>query len=376
MFIFVTKILNNMTNQKRKYKIALIGESIAGGGAEKVQALLSVYFTQNEIDVHHCIFFDAVSYEFSGSLTNLGKIGTNSSSIVRKTKRFFAFRKFLRSHDFDAVIDFRMHYSDFQELLFSKLLFPKSTVFTIHSGILDFYFPKSDFLSKLIFKDHKIVTVSEAIKAKILSRELAQNIQCIHNPVDFTEIKSAENEFTVGEEKYILAVGRMNDEVKQFNQLILAYSKSDLPNQNVKLLLLGEGKHKENYQKLVHDLNLNEKVIFKGFVQNPFPYYKNALFSVLSSKNEGFPNVIIEALATGTPVVSFDCFSGPKEIIKHNQNGLLVDDQNFEKLTEAMNRMMEDQDLYTICKQNAKQSVERFSLENIGKQWLDYLKFT
>ena len=66
--------------------------------------------------------------------------------------------------------------------------------------------------------------------------------------------------------------------------------------------------------------------------------------------------------------------SGPSEIIQDRKNGLLVENQNFEKLTQAMNLMIEDFALYQICKQNAVASVQQFSLENIGNQWLNYLK--
>ena len=127
------------------------------------------------------------------------------------------------------------------------------------------------------------------------------------------------------------------------------------------------------YQQLTQELGINDLVIFKGAVENPFPYYREALFTVLSSKNEGFPNVIIESLAAETPVISFDCFSGPNEIIVDKHNGILVENQHVEKLTETMNSFVEDEKLYQHCKQNAKESVVQFDIEIIGKQWLELI---
>jgi N-acetylgalactosamine-N,N'-diacetylbacillosaminyl-diphospho-undecaprenol 4-alpha-N-acetylgalactosaminyltransferase len=162
--------------------------------------------------------------------------------------------------------------------------------------------------------------------------------------------------------------------VKQFDKLILAYSKSVLPSKKIKLIILGSGQNQSKYEALALQLGIQEFVVFKGFVDNPFPYYKQALFMVLSSKNEGFPNVILESFSVATPVVCFDCFSGPNEIIINQQNGLLVSNQNFDKLTEAMNVFINDSQLYAYCKQNTEASSKPYDIEKIGKQWIELVK--
>ncbi|WP_162127633.1 glycosyltransferase [Flavobacterium phycosphaerae] len=365
-----------MIKQNKGYKVALIGDSFANGGAEKVHALLSVYFQESGFEVHNCIFADMVVYDYSGTLVNLGTIHPNSNAITRKVNRFFALKKFIKEGRFDAVIDFRMRTGFALELLLSKGIYPQNTFYTVHSGILDFYFPKSTFLARLIYKKSKIVAVSKAIQQAILDKNLAQKVNQIYNPVDLKTIDRLKNEYESEEDQFILAIGRMNDEVKQFDKLIVAYSQSVLPDKNIKLIMLGEGKNQAQYKALSQQLGLEDKVVFKGFVANPFTYYQKALFTVLSSKNEGFPNVIIESLAVGTPVLSFDCFSGPNEIIVDKQNGLLIENQNFDKLSEAMNLIVEDENLYQYCKQNAKASVAQFDIEIIGKQWTELLKNT
>ena len=362
-----------MIEQTTKKKIILIGDSLDNGGAEKVHAILSNYFHASDFEVHNCIFLDKIRYSYSGSLLNLGKI-QHANSILQKWKRFTVLKNYFKANSFDFVIDFRMRTSIVQELLLSKFIFPKNTFYTIHSAVLNYYLPQNSVLAKIIYNSRNVVSVSKAIQQIIKQHYNFENSFQIYNPIEFEQIEYSQDEFEVSEPKYIIAAGRMNDTIKQFDKLIECYSKSILPQKGIKLLFLGEGENKIKLQSLAEQLGLRSLIEFKGFVENPFPYYKNALFTVLSSKNEGFPNVLIETLATQTPVIAFDCFSGPNEIIEHEHNGLLVENQNFEAFTKSMNRMVEDQNLYNNCKQNAKKSVRKFDVEIIGQQWQNLFK--
>ncbi len=361
-----------MTNQKPLARIALVGDSLGGGGAEKIHATLSHFLTDRGLTVVNIIFLDRISYDFAGELINLGKVAAYSGPLRRKWRRFAALRKLFGGKKFDAVVDFRMRPSFLQEWLLQKFAYPDNVFYTVHSSVLRFYFPSHTGLSRILYRGQKLIAVSEGIAQKIRRQRLAENVSVIHNLFDLERIAHCSGPDPAPED-YILAVGRMNDGIKQFDRLIECYARTDLAARGIRLVLLGEGENLEQYRKLAVRLGLAQSVEFMGFVENPYPVYAKARFLVLCSKNEGFPNVLVEALASGTPVVSFDCETGPGEIILHGQNGMLVPDQDFEALAKIMEELPQSAELETM-RVNARVSVTRFSVREIGPRWLSVLK--
>ncbi len=351
-------------------KICLVTVTLSDGGAERCAALLSKYFDDQNFEVYHVVFSGKVEYDFAGQLFHLEHLKDKSNSWWSRSKRFFALKKFFANNHFDYVIDFRTKQHFLQELIIHNFVYPKF-IQTIHSFKLKSYLPKNIFLAKLLYKNcQQFITVSQGINDKVSSKYTFIPSQIIYNPIDFKFISEKAIEKISDDFQYVLSAGSMNKNVKQFNKLIECYTKSVLPSKNIKLIILGEGKLKKKWIKLAESLNLQEMVVFKGNVKNPFRYYENALFTVSTSKYEGMPMVLLESLACETPIISWDYASGPSEIITNKSNGLLVENQNEEKLIEAMNLFVSDNNLYLQCKENALSSVKRFSLEIIGTEWL------
>ena len=366
-----------MISPNKKIKIALIGYRLSTGGAEKVMATLSHFFEKQGLEVHNIIVLDSVSYAYSGKLLNLGKLKNASNSLLNKWNRFVFLKKYLEENQFDFIIDFRFRIKPIQEVLIAKWLYKTKTIFTIHSFLIEHYMPKNAFLSRFMYGDcYQVVSISDESKALIEKKHRLKNVVRIYNPIDIDEIALKSKQRNDLQFDYVIGVGQMETNIKQFDKLIEAYSNSILPKKNIHLVLLGEGEQKRMLLNVAQKRNVEDKVHFLGHQDNPFTYLKKARFFVLSSLNEGLPNVILESLACETPVIAFDCSSGPREMIQHKENGLLVANQNIEKLSEAMNLLVEDENLYRYCKQNALQSVQSFSISTIGKQWLDLMKIS
>ena len=120
----------------------------------------------------------------------------------------------------------------------------------------------------------------------------------------------------------------------------------------------------------VERLKIADKVHFIGTQKNPFPYLAGAKFLTLSSRTEAFPMVLIEALALKCPVVATDCPTGPREIITHGENGLLVENENVNAMQEAIDQLYFDDALQQKFKDNALDSIQHLSGETIAAEWL------
>ena len=168
--------------------------------------------------------------------------------------------------------------------------------------------------------------------------------------------------------KLVLAVGRL-DGVKHFDALIEAFAPLAGPFPDWDLVILGEGPERALLAAAVERLGLAQRVLFPGLAGNVAQWYARADLFALTSLSEGFPNALAEALAHGVPAVSVDCHTGPRDIVRHGIDGLLVPVNDAGALTAALARVMGDAALRQRMAACASDARRRFSLARIGQMW-------
>lgn len=187
-----------------------------------------------------------------------------------------------------------------------------------------------------------IVAVSHGV-AEDLARTTGLNlerIRVIYNPVLLPALLEKAKEpldhpwFASGEPPVILGVGKLEAQ-KDFPTLIRAFAQVRQV-RPARLMILGWGPDRPQLESLVQELGIENDVAMPGYVENPYPYMSKATVFTLSSAWEGLPNVLIEAMAVGTPVVSTNCKSGPAEILAHGKYGSLVGVGDSKALAEAI----------------------------------------
>lgn len=362
-----------MTQNSRK-KICILVDCLSKGGAEKAAGILSkLLHSSAKYQVTIISLRDDISYPYAGTLINLGKKEFKFKPL-KQIQKFLRLRKYIKEINADYIIDFRTRRRILMEGLLHRFIWqPEKMIYTIHSSNINWHIPQGNFFVPY-YKKGKIVAVSKSIK-KILEDSYGyNNVSYIPNTVNSEFIKKqASIPFEI-KDKYILAVGGLRNDIKQFDKLIETYAKTNLLENDIKLYVLGDGPDRIRLENLIEKLNLKDHVKLHGFKNNPYPYLKHSLFLVLCSKVEGLPMVILEALTLNTPVVSFDLKSGPSELIAHNKNGILVSNQDFKSLKTTIEYLVNNKEVLTRFKENTNKDLQVYSQENHLKNWCNLLK--
>jgi glycosyltransferase involved in cell wall biosynthesis len=202
-----------------------------------------------------------------------------------------------------------------------------------------------------------------------------ERMRVVYNPIDVGEIQRSAQEpvegFNGDGVPTIITVGR-HVEQKDHHTLLRAFAEVRRRTA-VRLVLLGQGPLRPELEGLAAELGIQDSVLFAGWQSNPFAWLARSDLFVLSSRFEGFGNVLVEAMACGLPVVSTDCCSGPREILRDGEDGLLVPVGDVDALAGAMLRVLQDRPLRERLARRSLERASDFDISIIGAEYQEVL---
>ena len=344
---------------------------VLGGGIERVhQNLAHAIARQNVAPYFFVLNAEGDSESGYASLQSTFRTGRApvNASFSGKVNAVFAWIK-------DNEIDFIIAATEQANTVafLCKLRLPKlQIIYTRHCAfdVSDQKLPA--WAIKLLYSFYalngKIVCVSKALQTQLQNAILHNKARVHFVPnavVDESLYEKAEQNSDNWQcVDYFIAVGRLVEQ-KGFDLLISAYAQAlaqdpQLPD----LAIVGEGEDKHQLSQLINQLGVQDKVILTGFTHNPYYPIKHAKALILSSRHEGMPTVLIEAIALDTPVIAFDCPTGPGEIVVSGKNGQLVSHLQVGELAQAI---LAYRDLPT---HHIRQYVDHFEYANVAKAYL------
>ena len=330
------------TCQKR---IALYISSMHGGGAERVMLDVATGLSERGMSV------DLVLREAKGPYLDL--VPKDVRIIDLNSHRIAAsFPKLLRYiwRERPIALLSSLHTSNVPALIAKLLSGGTLRVVVRQENTFTDRFETTNFKDRQILRVFKrllpfadgIVAVSQGVSAD-LRREVpnaSHKVTTIYNPVVWPDHAEKAREpvdhlwFDDTDTPVILSAGRLTT-VKDHATLLRAFTEV-LGSRPARLVIVGEGPERENLQEMAERLGVSQQVDFPGFKLNPFAYMSKSSVFVLSSRYEGFGNVLVEAMACGTPVVSTDCRSGPREILQDGKWGSLVSVGDWRSMARAI----------------------------------------
>ena len=276
----------------------------------------------------------------------------------------------------DVLIDFDAGASKYID----KLNIKKKIVW-IHNSIPKLKKKKSKIerFGKRLEKYDKVVAICDEMKEELqkIYPKIKEKIIRIYNPFNFERIEKLKNDNTdltnddkkLLERKYIVAIARLDSVQKDFSTLIKAFKIVKEKGIEEKLYIIGDGPSRKEIEQEIKKMGLEKEILLLGNRKNPYIWLKNSLFFVHSSKYEGLPTVLIEALICDKMIISSNCPTGPKEILKNESCGELFEVGNYNQLSNLLEKYILNKESKNKFLQEILKRKEEFNKEKVIKEY-------
>ena len=354
-------------------RVTLIIFSLSCGGAERVIAIMANYWAEKGWRITLLTFDDGRDppfYDLHPAIMRrplgiAGHSATPIQGVVNNLKRLRVLRRAIRESAPQVVLSF-MHTTNVRILLATLgLRLPVivcEQISLTHSQIGKVW----KILRRWTYSRATCLVVLTQGNLAYFSEAVQRRAHVIPNPARLTFGSSIADPNHMA--KTVVAMGRLEKQ-KGFDLLQKAFADISPKHPDWLLVIWGEGALRAELEALRDELGLQGRVSFPGLTREPDEKMRRAELFVLSSRYEGFPLVLCEAMASGLPVVSFDCPTGPREIIRDGIDGILVPPGDVRALASAMDRLMYDDSERKRLAVRAAEVVERFGVEKVMGMW-------
>jgi glycosyltransferase involved in cell wall biosynthesis len=335
-------------SEKIHKRVAFFLENLSGGGAERNMVSMANYLSENSYEIQ--MVLTRGEGAFLGSLSpEIRLVDLNNRTPYTS---FPSLRKYLLSFKPEMLIT-TLDLINLIALITSRTIRSRPRILIrIANSVSLQYRPRYKKILERILMSYiypladEIIAVSRGVANDLenYAKINREKIRVIYSPVITPNLMTKRSVpldhqwFQPGKPPVIVGVGRLNQQ-KNFPRLLRTFAQVRKEVES-RLIILGEGEQRLQLESLIIELGLKDCVQLPGFVENPYPYLKNAGAFVLSSDYEGLPTALIEALACGCPVVATDCPSGPDEILAGGKYGKLVPLGDDDALVQAILRVL------------------------------------
>lgn len=375
-----------------KTKISIFIYSMAGGGAERVMSYLLPYLQKNGHDVILVLMNDTFSYSIPEDIpvyyleTSKGD-EPGLFKFLKLPWLAFKYAKLIRklniTHSFSLLT--RPCYINIMARWFTnhryKLMVSERNYPSLQYGYGDAQSKINSFLVKKLYPKADVVISNAQASADDLVANFKvakEKTSVIYNPIDLDRIADipAKEDFFDPTYTNLVSVGRLQ-QVK--NQKLLV--EAVIPFEKVRLYIFGEGELRASLEQQIKKHNIQNRVFIMGFEKNPFQYLKSADFFIFGSNHEGFPNVLLEAMCCGLPILTTNCKSGPDEIMKLQveksneimitEYGILTPVGDVKLLQKGLSHFLNHPEYVASCRINVVKRILDFEREPLLKSYQD-----